>query len=364
MSRKIRIGVISTSWWADAMYLPALKSHPRAEVVAICGRNRERAAEMAAKYDISMVFTDYKTMIEQGGLEAIIIGVPDDLHFGITMQSLDAGLHVLCDKPLALRIQQAYEMWQKAAAAKVHHMVLFTYRWMPFFRYVRDLIDQGYIGRCYHCEFSFIVGHGRKPEYQWRLDQQRSNGVLGDLGSHMIDMARWLVGEISQVSAQLGTFIDHPGPDGRRISAANDSALLLTGFANGAQGVIQTSFVAYQADQDMQMQVKLYGENGSIEVNFPTSGIDWRAGIRGARNHEKTLHELKIPEKYWDGANSVEPFGIFTRQSVGCRLFIDSILENRPVSPTFYDGYKVQQVIEAAIEAHRSGRSVTIDNSL
>ncbi|HPC36030.1 MAG TPA: Gfo/Idh/MocA family oxidoreductase [Candidatus Marinimicrobia bacterium] len=360
---KVKVGVVGTSWWADGMYLPALKSHPQAEIVAICGRNRQRAAEMAEKYDIAKIYTDYRAMIEQGGLEAIIIGTPDDLHYDIAMRSLEAGLKVLCDKPLALREQQAYEMWRKAEAAHVQNMVLFTYRWIPFFQYVRDLISQGYIGQCYQVELSFLVGHGRQPEYQWRLDSQRSNGVLGDLGSHLIYLARWLVGEIAQVDAQLASFAKRLGPDGEPIVPANDSAVLLLKFCNGAQGVINTSFMTYLADRDMQIYVKLYGSNGSLEINFPSAGSNPAASIFGAHNPDKKFRKLEVPASYWGEVSPTEPFGIFTRQAVGCRLFIDAILENRPASPNFFDGYKVQQVIEAAIESDRTGNRINIDHS-
>ena len=219
-------------------------------------------------------------MINQGDLDAIIVGVPDDLHYEITMQGLRAGLHVLCDKPLAITAQQAREMYEEAEAARVKHMVLFTYRWMPFFRYVRDLIDQGYIGRFYHCEFRFVMGWAREKEYSWRFDQNRANGVLGDLGAHMIDLARWLVGDISRVSAQLGVFVDRPGVEGGRINPANDSAFLLTEFANGAQGMIHVSVVAQMADRFMQQQVKLYGEAGSLEIDIPYEGAEAGAVIR------------------------------------------------------------------------------------
>lgn len=112
------------------MYLPALKSHPQAELTAICGRNRARAEEMAQKYEIPQVFTDYQAMIEQAGLEALIVAIPDDLHYPVTMAALDAGLHVLCEKPLAFTLRQAREMYERAAAAKVKHMTYFR-RWWP-----------------------------------------------------------------------------------------------------------------------------------------------------------------------------------------------------------------------------------------
>src|SRR5712692_2159308 len=138
MSDNIRVGVVGTSWWADEMHLPSLRSHPRAEIVAICGRNVERARAMATKYDVAQIFTDYRTMIERANLHALVVSVPDDWHYAITMDALDAGLHVVCEKPLALDATQAKAMYQRAEAARVKHMTYFTWRWMPQFRYVKQ----------------------------------------------------------------------------------------------------------------------------------------------------------------------------------------------------------------------------------
>ena len=129
MTDKVRVGVIGTSWYADLAHLPRIKSHSRAELAAVCGRNRERAEEMAGKYESPLVFTDYRDMIEKGHLDAVIVSTPDDLHYPMTMDALDAGLHVLCEKPMALNLAQAKEMYEKAESAGVKHMVFFTYRW-------------------------------------------------------------------------------------------------------------------------------------------------------------------------------------------------------------------------------------------
>ena len=363
MSEIIRVGVINTSWWADMMYLPALQSHPLAETVAICGRNRQRAEEMAAKYHIPRVFVDFQEMIKHGGLDAVIVAPPDEFHYEMTLAALEAGLHVLCDKPLAMNAKQAGEMYDKAEAAGVKHMVLFTYRWMPFFQYFHDLIAGGYIGRCYHFDMIFFNGFGRDKEYRWRFDPNRSNGVLGDQGAHMIDMARWLTGDIASINARLGYYIDRMGENGEPTESANDTAILLTEFSSGAQGVIQVSAVAYDADRGMHQIVQMYGEAGSLEINVPYQGHEAGAVIRGVRSGEKRFETLEVPDVYWGGVNRSDPYGVFTQHSVGPRLFIDAILENRPVSPNFYDGYKAQQVIDAANVAARSGRSVTIDDS-
>ena len=110
MPDQVRIGVVGTSWWAELMYLPVLQRHPRAELVAVCGRNRERLDHIAQKYSLPQAFTDYQAMIEQAGLHALVISTPDDLHYPIAMSALDAGLHVLCEKPLALDMAQATAM--------------------------------------------------------------------------------------------------------------------------------------------------------------------------------------------------------------------------------------------------------------
>jgi predicted dehydrogenase len=362
MSAKVHVGVVGTSTYAEFMHFLSLRSHPQAELVAICGRNRERAEEMAAKYYVSKVFTDYKAMIHQGGLDAIIVAAPDDLHYEITMQALAAGLHVLCEKPLALTAQQAQEMYEEAEKVKVKHMVMFTYRWLPFFRYVHDLLDQGYIGRCYHGELRYLMGHGRNKEYRWRFDQKRANGTLADMGSHMIDLARWLVGDISRVNAKLSSFVDHQGADGVKIDPANDSAFLLAEFANSAQGMIHASSVTYGADRSMLQQVYLYGDAGSLEIDITYRGANVRALIRAAREGDEAFHTLDVPASYWGEVNPSEPFDVFTRQPVGTRSFIDAILSNSPVTPSFYDGYKAQQVIQAAMDSHRSGNWVAAND--
>jgi len=103
----VRVGVVGTSWWADLMHLPGLSRHPRAELLALCGRSRDRAEALAEKYGVPQVFTDYRDLITHGNLQALVIATPDDLHYPIAMAALDAGLHVLCEKPLALTAGEA-----------------------------------------------------------------------------------------------------------------------------------------------------------------------------------------------------------------------------------------------------------------
>jgi predicted dehydrogenase len=364
MSQKVRVGVIGTSWYTDFMHYPAIQSHPQAELVAICGRNQQRAKEIAGKYGDPDTFSDYQEMIQDGDLEAIIISTPTDLHYEMTMFALDAGLHVLCEKPLAMNAEQAWEMYQKAEAVRVKHMTYFTFRWAPPFRYFRDLISQGYIGKFYLCEFRIPQGHGRRKKYNWFFDKTRSSGVAAEEGIHMADMARWLVSDIASITTQLAVFVDRPGADGGVIDPANDCATSLVKFANGAHGTFQVSGVAHIADRFVQQQIRLYGEAGSLELEVIYSGAEVGTIIRAARNQDDQFQNLEVPHSYWGDADPSNSMSIFTRNSVGTRQFIDAILEDRPVEPNFYDGFKAQQVIDAALKSHDKGCAVNIDNSI
>lgn len=357
MGKALRVGVVGTSWWADMMHLPALKSHPSAVIAAICGRNRERAEEMAQKYGVRQVFTDYGDMLEKGHLQALIVATPDDLHYPMTMAALDAGLHVLCEKPLALNLRQATEMVEKAEAMGVKHMVLYTYRWIPAFRFVRQLVDEGYIGRCYHAQLRFFGGSARSGEYQWKWDRRRTVGILGDLGSHMIDFAHWVLGDVARVSAHLATFIERSGLPGQTLDPAHDSALLSLEFQNGAQASLYAGAVSHLGDRDLQQEITLYGEKGTLEVEVKFSGVEAGTTIRGARHNQQRFTALSIPDHMQPEEDHTTPMEeirrVFTGRPAGVRLFVEAILQDRSVSPDFSDGLKVQEVLEAAIESDR-----------
>ncbi|MCA9920681.1 MAG: Gfo/Idh/MocA family oxidoreductase, partial [Anaerolineales bacterium] len=171
----------------------------RVQVVALCGRNQERAQAIATKYNIPQVFTDYRALLADGAVDAVVILTPDDEHYAMTMAALDAGLHVLCEKPLARNASHAKSMYERADVQGLRHMTYFTYRWLPHYRYLRDLVAQGVVGRLYHAHFSCMAGNGRNPAYSWRFDPQRASGALGDYGSHLIDLAHYPAGDIAPV---------------------------------------------------------------------------------------------------------------------------------------------------------------------
>jgi predicted dehydrogenase len=353
-SDRVRVGMVGTSWWADGMHLPSLKSHLGADVAAIAGRDQTPARAMAQKYAIPQVFADYRAMIAQAKLDALVVSVPDDLHYPIVMDALDAGLHVLCEKPLAMDAAQAKAMYDKAEAVGVRHMTYFTWRWRPQIHYVHQLIEQGFVGRVLHCQLSQIGGYARGTEYAWRFDARRANGVLGDLGSHIFDMARWFVGEITRVNARLATVVVRQGAGGEPLLPANDLVSLTVEFANGAQGALQISAVA-QAGHELH--VALHGTDGSLLLDYGGAG----STIQGLRAGEAKFQPLPFPDSMWGAANPEQPFEVFLKESAGPRAFIDAILADRPATPSFYDGWRAQAVIDAALESDRAGCWVDVE---
>jgi predicted dehydrogenase len=355
MVKRLRIGVIGASWYSDLRHLLAIKSHPHAELAAISDIVQERADKMAKKYSIPFVSTDYKEVIEKSSLDALFVVTPDDTHHAITMDALEAGLHVMCEKPMAHNAVQAKEMYEKAEEVGVKNMIFFSFRWPPNHRYLKELIDQGYIGRCYDCHITLFTGSGRRGRYSWRYDSKHGNGVLGEYGAHMIDQARWLVGDISKVNAHLRMFLDRPGFDGGELDPTNDSVVLSIEFANGAHGSMQLSSLACLGLQGMDQRITLHGESGTLESRATFNG----AKICGIRNGEKEFKVLPVPDRLLKGIDEKNPYQIQS-QFNGVYLFVDSVLNDAPIVPSFYDGFMAQKVIDAAKESSRVDKWINL----
>lgn len=358
MTDKIRIGVIGTSGYTSRL-LSMLATCEDAEIAAICGRTRSRADEMASKFQIAQVFTDYNEMIKRGRLDGVIVASPDDLHYPMVMAALQAKLHVLCEKPLGLTVAQAQAMLEAAEEAGVKHLVEFTVRWMPHSRYLHQLVQEGYIGRPTQYYFHHYGDRALDDAYEWRWDAARSLGQLGDTGSHTIALALWLGGEIRSVSAQLATFSQRLNPAGQPVVGANESAQLIIDFADGAHGVIQLNQRTHMGERGRDYRAELDGEAGRVEVDWW-----WGTGqvtMRGVRRGEKAFQNLQIPEEILQGVDPGDIMDVFYKHLVGPRLFVDAIRRDYQPEPGFDVGVKVQKVLNAALESHQTGQRVYID---
>ena len=243
-------------------------------------------------------------------------------------------------------------------------MVLFTCRWAPYYRYVGTLIDEGYLGRCFHCYID-TDGTGGVAQYAGgRLESQHWRP--GDLGSHMIDLARWYVGDIARVSAHLGVYGDRLGPEGRPLirpttrrcccSSSRTARRARSSPHDGAHGGSRPRAAglscAARRHSQSRLCVRRPGGRRGCPRRAPGRQPVRRFPCRttpGTTRSGSVFFSALIP-------------GVFLKRPAGDRLFIDAILEGRQVSPSFADGLKAQEVMDAAIRSHEQGVWVSLDN--
>jgi len=222
--------------------IPYLMYPPPAipKLVAICGRNAEAAAEAARRYGYETFYTDWRRMLEDDRIQLFDNGGPNDMHAEPCIAAAQAGKHVVCEKPLARTAEEAKAMLDAVVKAGVKHMVAFNYRFVPAIRQARNLIESGALGQIYHFRARYlqewIMPHYNTP-YIWRVDKKAAgSGALGDLGAHIIDLGRFLVGEVKSVAAMMRTFIpERPLPDGSGMGKVevDDAFVAAVEFANG-----------------------------------------------------------------------------------------------------------------------------------
>lgn len=356
----VRLGVIGTSGWTELMYLNTLRERSDVEITALCGRSAERLAEVAAKHGIKATYTDYRRMFAEAGLDAVVVAAPDDQHKDMVLAAIDAGLHVLCEKPLANTAADARSMLGAAERRQVKHMVLFTWRWQPHYQFLKAMIDNGDFGTIYRASFSFLSGFARGNDYQWRYDPARCNGVTGDLGSHMIDLCRWMLGDIESVSATLGTSISRHAVAGHERGSGNDSGHLSLKFASGTLAVVDVTAVAHSADMMVKQVVRIEGEKATLDLEHVFFGAKAGVTMRLMRADRDSIEDPVVPERYFGKSSRADFFDIYRKESVGVLEFVNAIREGRPVQPGFDVGLRVQEVVDAAMKSHAAGQRIII----
>ena len=361
----VSVGMVGTSWWADAMHLPALASHPNAKTTAICGRSRQNAEKIARTWGIPQIYSDYRAMIDRADLDAIVIATPNDSHYPITMKALEKGLHVLCEKPIALTYPQAQEMAQLAEAKGIKHLVPFTYSFMPTARYLKELIDGGYLGSPYHLNLRYYTGFAREGDYRWRFDRRiAGSGVVGDLGSHFLYLAEWLYGEIAAITCRLSHIVARPAkdPQGSPYPVADDSCMLTVEFTSGAMGMIHCTALCYEDTPFGQTHhMEFHGSQGTL---YSFTDWDKTQQVKGARLGEGVPRELPIPEHIWGAARRDTVHNtykdMFRAEDFMIRGFINAIIKDTEPQPNFRHGARIQRLLDAAVQSHESGRRVQV----
>jgi predicted dehydrogenase len=200
---KLRVAVAGTSFGAGVQ-IPAFQSHPRTEVIAVSSGRAERAEKTAKDLGIPAHYTDFEEMLDKEKPDLVSIATPPDLHCPMTLAALNRGIHVLCEKPFALNLDEARRMKVAADRANVVAMIDYEFRFLPGRAYAAELLQQNYVGEIRMADFVCHVGRrssAQDVEWNWWSDEARGGGVLGALGSHVVDTLWLLMGPPRRVSA-------------------------------------------------------------------------------------------------------------------------------------------------------------------
>jgi predicted dehydrogenase len=350
------------------MYLPAIDQHPDAELVAVCGRRPDPARAMAERWSIPHWFVSPAEMLELD-LDAVIVSTANDSHHELSLAAVEAGLHVLCEKPLALNAAQAGEMARAAEGAGVSTLVPFTYRWMPMMQWLRRLVADGYVGTPHQISIRYFSGYALEGEYAWRFDPAVAgpSGVIGDLGSHIVHLARWLLDDVeTSVSALASTVVERDArPDGSTYDALDDTAVLTVRYRSGALGVLQASAAAWEgyAEIGQLQQIDIHGSQGTLH-----GSSDWTSQqeVRGSRVGDEPMAVLPIPEDIWGDVRRESVADTyrdtFRTTPAMTRGWIEAIAAGRRYDgPDFAEGLAVQRVLDAAVASLADGnRAVSL----
>lgn len=356
----MKVAIVGTSWWLDAMYLPALEG-TGTTVTAICGRSEKNAQDRARQWGIPQVFIDPIEMLDTAKPDGVIVASSNVTHHPVTKAALSRGIHVLCEKPLANRYPEAAELARMAEESGVTTMVPYTYTYMPAFRYLSELIGEGYLGRVHHINLRYHSGYGIGEKDQWKFDSSANPaGALGDLGSHMLAVA-WTLGlETESVCAALDVVANDPTTtfDGE----ASDTAAVLLRFAGGAQGLLHSSAVAYEGSEfDQRHSVDVHGSDGTLRVE-----IDWDnvQQVTGARRGAGPLEPLEIPDRIWAGVRRSPVHDtyrdVFRNTPVMARAWVAAATAGETIQPDFSVGAKIQRITDAALLASAERRWVDV----
>ncbi|GIV69674.1 Gfo/Idh/MocA family protein [Caldilinea sp.] len=339
------------------------------KLVAICGRNEEATRAAAVRFGYERYYTDWRALIDDEAVQLFDNGGPNDAHAEPCIAAAQAGKHILCEKPLARTAEEAKTMLDAVQKAGVKHMVAFNYRFVPAVRQMRLLIESGALGRIYHFRAVYlqewIMPHYNMPMI-WRLNKQvAGSGALGDLGAHIIDLGRYLVGEIESVSAMTRTFIkERPWPDGTMGTVDVDDAFAaVVSFENGALGTVEaTRFAAGRKNSNV---IEINGEKGSLRFNLERLNeleVYW---VDEEPKETRGFHQVLVSEPYhpwwenwWPQGHIIGWEHTFVHEITH---LLDCIVNDKPVAPIgadFEDGYRCAVICDAILESAETRRQV------
>ncbi|WP_069166020.1 Gfo/Idh/MocA family protein [Nocardia altamirensis] len=340
--------------------------------VALAGRDAGKAATAAGRLGWASSVDDWRKLLDRDDVDLIDICTPGDSHAEIAIAALDAGKHVLCEKPMANTVAEAEAMAaaaEQAAVRGVRSMVGFSYRRVPALALARNLVAQGRIGAIRHVRAVYLQDWLADPgaPLSWRLDRRRAgSGALGDIGAHIIDATQFVTGEaVTGVSALLDTFVtERPLPDGPGHGAVtvDDAALFLGRLSGGGLASFEASRVA--TGRKNALRLELNGTHGSLAFDLEAMNELWfhdhteGPQTAGFRRILVTEPEHPYTGAWWPAGHGLGYDHAFTNEVAD---LVIAIAAGKDPSPSFADGLAVQRVLDAVeVSAADAGRWTAI----
>ena len=363
------MGHIHSNAYSKMRYtFPEVSLYP--ELIAAAGRNEEKVSAFAAEFGFKGYYTDWNELIADPDVEIVDNCSADPNHFAPTLEALKQGKHVICEKPLGLDLKECEALVEASQYSGSKHMTCFNYRFIPAARLARDLINAGRIGRIYHIRACYYQSPGYDPaasaEKVWYCRPERV-GIMQGIGSHVIDLSRFLVGEIKSVGGLSRTFnTKRRMADGSTIRVKKDELNIATvEFESGAIGTLESSGIS--VGYRNRNEFEIFGTKGSLKFSLEDLNHldvcipeEQSADIAGYTRVSVTepfhpLQCLYLPR----GHNQGWEYG----HVHALRHFLDCVANDTTVEPygaTLIDGYRVQKIMDCLFEASETEKRINI----
>ncbi|MFB9122555.1 Gfo/Idh/MocA family protein [Paraburkholderia dipogonis] len=372
MMKKLNVALVGTGFMGKAhsiatAVVPILFGSPvEIERKVIVDIDEELARDAAKQYGFAEYATDWREVVSRPDIDIVDICTPNDTHAPIAIAAAKAGKHVMCEKPMAMTVEDAEAMYAAAKETGVVTMVSYNYRHTPALQMAKRLIEEGRIGQILTFRGYYLQDWGADPStpLSWRFNKAKAgSGTLGDIGTHVIDAARLLVGEFVEVNSIVKTFIDErPLPAGRFFGPAgeassekgkvdvDDMAMTMIKFAGGATGSIEVTRNAW--GHHNQLGFEIHGTKGSIAFDYQrlnelrVAFADDPKDAFGFRTIYSGPHQ-PFGDKLWPVAGMGQ--GYIDIKSIEWYNFLKAIAENKAASPNFADGVQIERIADAIL---------------
>lgn len=387
MAKKLRVGMIGYRFMGKA-HSNAWRQAPRyflleaeIEMHTICGRDPKGVEEARKQFGFQNASTDWKSLVTSPDIDIVDINTPNDSHAEIAIAAAEAGKHVLCEKPLALTVDQCQKMLDAAKKKNVVHMVCHNYRRIPAIAQARKMIDEGVLGTIYHYTAVYFQDWLIDPNVPliWRLQKGVSgSGAHGDINAHIIDLGRYLVGEFTEICGLMNTFIkqrpimDESGK-GQGIGGkgtqkmgevtVDDAAMLIGRFDNGA--LANLTATRYATGRKNHIEIEISGSKGALYFDFEDmnrlkfynqADPEDRQGFRDILVTQPGGVHPYVGQ-WWPQGHIIGYEHTFVHTIAD---FVNACVKGTPVQPTFEDGLKNQKVLEAVEKSSTSHQWIKI----